>query len=178
MSSDSGNDVFSDCPGPISRGEKMGAGNPPGPTQEELTPAEREARWELRVHLAIQAAGEEEARTVLAYALAELQPELRLRDTPVIRPRHPIRDNVWVAVLEPDLTHLQVLEPDNAPTRCSFAMGLFPKVTGWTMPLNCEREARREWPPDIWHSQPEKEDAPLHPAVRAVMISCKVKQAQ
>lgn len=139
-----------------------------------VSPAEREARWDLTVQFAIQASDEEEAGTILRHALAALRKDLRLRSTPVIRPRHPrISDDVWIAVLAPDLTQLPVIEPDNAPTRCSFVMGHFPLNVHWVAPKNAEREAKREWPPDIWRREPGKDDALLHPAVRAVMILCK-----
>ena len=151
----------------------MAADTPPGQAAVNMSPVEREARWDLTVRFAIQAADEEEARAILSDTLAALRQGLRLRGTPVIRPRHRrISDDIWIAVLGPDLTHLPVIEPDNAPTRCSFVMGHFPLNVGWTAPQNTEREAKREWPPDIWAIEPGS-DALLHPAVRAVMIFCK-----
>jgi hypothetical protein len=93
----------------------MATARPPGHAQEDPTPAEREARWDVGVRFAIEASGEEEARIVLNQALAALQSELRLRSAPEIRPRHrSVRDNIWIAELEPDLTQLPVIEPDDA----------------------------------------------------------------
>jgi hypothetical protein len=150
-----------------------------------MTAAEREARWLLRVLFAIEAASEDEARAVLGQALAGvvdsypppgMKPELPVRGEPVIRPRHRrIADNIWVAELHPDLSHLQVIDPDDAKTRCSFVMGYFPQQTAWIAPLNGERNARREWPPEIWQREPGRDDVLLHPAVRAVMIYCEAK---
>ena len=153
----------------------MIAGAPPGPATGTMTPAEREARWTLFVRFAIEVASEDAARAVLSQALAGLNRELPLRGEPVIRPRHRrIPDDIQVAEVEPDLTHLQVIEPDDAKTRCSLALTYFPAPV-WAIPLKTEREARYEWPPDIWQRQPGRDDVLLHPAVRAVMIFCKAK---
>lgn len=157
----------------------MAAVTPQGQGPGSLSPAEREARWDLTVHLAIQAADEKQAGTVLSRALAELRRELPLRGSPVIRPRQPrSRDDIWIAVLEPDLTHLPIIEPDNAQTRCSFVQNHFPLNAGWTAPLNSERKAKREWPPGIWQEEPGREYVLLHPVVRAILIFCEEKQVQ
>jgi len=140
-----------------------------------LTPAEREARWRLVVRFAIEAASEDEARAVLSRALAGLDPELRLRGEPVIRPRHRhIPDAIWIAEVPPDLTRLQAIDPDDAKTRCRYLQGHFPAGVYWSLPLNTGREAKAEWPADIWQRQPGRDDALLHPAVRGVMIFCAV----
>jgi len=138
-----------------------------------LAPAEREARWRVLVRFAIEAASGYEAREVLGQALAGLEPGLLLGGGPVIRPRYRrVPDRIWVADLEPDLTHLQEIDPDDAKTRCSFVVGHFPAGVTWAAPQNTWREAKREWPPDIWQRQPGRDDVLLHPAVRAVMIFC------
>ncbi len=154
----------------------MTAGVPPAPTTGNLTPAEPEARWTLWVRFAIEAASEDEARTVLGQALAGLKPELPLRGEPVIRPRHRrIPDGIWVAEVEPDLARLQN-DPDDAKTRCRYVQGCFPLDVYWSLPQNTEREAKAEWPPDIWQRQPGRDDVLLHPALRAVMIFCAAEQ--
>jgi hypothetical protein len=89
-----------------------------------MTPAEREAHWSLRLLFALEAASENEARTILGQALAGvvmryvppgMQPGLPLRDQPVIVPRSQHRaDRIWFARLYPDLTHLPVIDPDDA----------------------------------------------------------------
>jgi len=138
-----------------------------------VTPAEREARWTLFVRFAIEAASEAEARVVVREALAGLDGYLPLRGDPVVRPRwrrNP--DEMWVAELAPDLTHLQVITPDDAQTRCRFVQGYFPMGVNWILPRNTERETRAEWPPDVWQRQPDRDDVLLHPAIRAVMIYC------
>jgi hypothetical protein len=157
----------------------MPADNSPGQGSEHLSPTEREARWDLRVQLAIQASDEEEARTILSHAWTVLREDLRLRGEPVIRPRYSqTPDDIWIAELEPDLTHLLRIEPDNAQTRCSYVMGHFPISVEWVAPQNTERRAEREWPPDIWHRTPGADDQLLHPAVRAVRIWCKDRQVR
>lgn len=147
------------------------------PDRRSMTPAEREACWRLFVRFAIEAASEDEAHAVLGEALAELDEELPLRGEPVIRPRHRrIPDGIWIAELAPDLTHLQVIDPDDAKTRCRYVQGPFPMGVNWILPKNTEREAEAEWPPDIWQRQPGRDDLLLHPAVRAVRIFCAAKQ--
>lgn len=149
----------------------MTEGTPPA--RERPNPIEREARWDLIVRIAIKATDEREAETILSDALTSLRKELPLQAVPLVhsrRPRSP--DDIWIAVLKPDLTHLQVIEPDDAPTHCSLVMNYFPLDAEWTVTENSALEARREWPPEIW-VPPLKGDVLLHPSVRAVMISCK-----
>jgi hypothetical protein len=156
----------------------MTTGVPPGSTAGTVTLAEREARWNLFVRFAIEAASEGEARAVLSQVLAGLDGELPLHGNPVVHPRwrrNP--DEIWVAELAPDLTQLQVIDPDDAPTRCRFVEGYFPMGVNWSVPQNTERRAKVEWPPDIWQRQPGKDDVLLHPAVRGVMIYCESKHA-
>jgi hypothetical protein len=142
-----------------------------------VSPAEREARWVLFVRFAIEAASEGEAGAILAQVLAGLKPELPLRGDPVIHSRHrTIADGIWVAELAPDLTGLQEIHPDDAKTRCRFVQGSFPTGVYWSLPQNTEREAKCEWPPDIWQRQPGRDDVLLHPAVRGVMIVCQARQ--
>lgn len=151
----------------------MAGGVPPGQGVRVVSPAEREAHWRLFARFAIEAASEGEARTFLTQALARLKPTLPLRGEPVVHPRHRrIPDDIWVAELEPDLTKLQEIDPDDAKTRCRFVQGSFPTGVFWSLPQNTAREAKCEWPPDIWQRQPGRDDLLLHPAVRAVMIFC------
>jgi hypothetical protein len=172
------------------QGYQEGSGHdhwPPAAAVGAMTPAEREAHWSLRLLFALEAASENEARTILDQALAGvvvryvppgMQPGLPLRDEPVIVPRSQHRtEGIWIARLYPDLTHLLVIDPDDANTRCSFVMNCFPVDARWMAPQNGEHTARREWPPDIWNRQPGEDDVLLHPAVRAVMIYCERKQA-
>lgn len=145
---------------------------------EYVSPDEREARWRLFVRFAIEAASESEAGAVLAQALTGLEPELALRSEPVVRPRHiRVPDDMWVAELAPDLTRLQEFSPDDARTRCRFVQGSFPEGVLWSLSKDTEREARSEWPPGIWERLPGRDDLLLHPAVRAVMISCQPSSA-
>jgi hypothetical protein len=156
----------------------MTTGVPPGSTAGTVTPAEREARWNLFVRFAIEAAGEDEARAVLSQLLAGLDGELPLHGDPVVHPRwRRSLDEIWVAELAPDLTQLQMIDPDDAPTRCRFVQGYFPAGMNWIVPQNTETEARVEWPPDIWQRQHGEDDVLLHPAVRGVMIYCESKHA-
>jgi hypothetical protein len=156
----------------------VSAGTPPGLTRGNLTPAEREARWKVGVLIAIEAADVKEASAVLGQVLAKLEPGLPLRGQPVIHPRHRlIRDNIWIADIRPDLTHLPVIDPDNAKTRCSFVHNHFPMGVTWTVPVNGESEARYEWPQQIWQREPGRDDLLLHPALRAVTIFCREELA-
>jgi len=124
------------------------------------------------VLIAVDAAGEQQARAVLAEALAALDEELAVGGDPVIRPRSRPADGIWVARLQPDLTGLPEIDPDNAPTRCRYVTSRFPEGVTWAVPRASKREARYDWPPAIWHRQPGRDDMLLHPAVRAVMVSC------
>ena len=156
----------------------MTTGVPPGSVAGTITTAEREAHWNLFVRIAIEAASEDEARAVLSQVLAGLDGELPLHGEPVVHPRcrrNP--DEIWVAELAPDLTQLQVIDPDDAPTRCRFIEGYFPMGVNWIVPQNTERQAKIEWPPDIWQLQHGKDDVLLHPAARGVMIYCESKRA-
>lgn len=156
----------------------MTAGVPPGPGAGTMTPAEREARWGLHVRFAIEAATEDEACIILGQALAQVKPELPLRGAPVIHPRHRRHPgDIWVAELVPDRTHLEDIDPDDAKTRCRWVQGHFPGEVYWSLPQNTEREAKAEWPPDIWQRQPGRDDVLLHPKVRAVMIFCAAQRA-
>ena len=139
----------------------------------KLNPIEREARWDLSVRIAIQAVGAREAHEILSDALSAFRKELPLRTRPVIQPRNQrVGDDIWIAVLEPDLTYIRRIDPDNAPTRCSLVMNYFPLDTAWIVPQNSEHRAKREWPPEIWSTEPWN-DVLLHPAVRAIMILCR-----
>lgn len=128
---------------------------------------------------AIEADSEAEALTVLRQALGEMKPNLPLRGEPVLRPRHRRYrrdpDNIWIAELTPDLPRLEHIEPDDAKTRCRRVQDHFPVGVNFTFPQNTEREAVAEWPPDIWHRQPGRDDVLLHPKVRAVRIHCTSK---
>lgn len=147
---------------------------PPGSGPGTMTPAEREARWKLGVWFAIKAANGNEAGAVLSQALAALEREMPLRGDPVLHPRdrhHP--DDIWVAELAPDLTFIQVIDPDDAKTRCSLVLTYFPgKGVLWSHPVNTERKARCEWPPEIFVRRPGLDHVLLHPAVQAVKIFC------
>jgi|SRR5215469_2821368 len=148
------------------------------PARPPLTPGEREARWQLEVLVAVDAAGEQQARAVLAEALAALDQELAVRGDPVIRPRGRHADGIWVARLQPDLTGLPEIDPDDAPTRCRYVTSRFPGGVTWAAPRATKRDARYDWPPAIWHRQPGRDDMLLHPAVRAVMVYCTAAEPQ
>lgn len=149
----------------------MPVDNPADEAASQPNPAEREARWDLTVQFDIEAPGKEVAQTILEHAMAGLRRELRLRGTSTIQSR--TRGDIWIAVLEPDLTHLLEIEPDNARTRCSFAMDHFPAGLEWVASLNTETNAAREWPPPPGRRTRGTADVALHPAVRAVRIVCR-----
>jgi len=141
------------------------------PARAALTPGEREARWQLEVLVAVDAAGEQQARAVLGEALAAMD-ELAVRGDPVIGPRGRPADPIWVARLQPDLTGLPEIDPDDAPTRCKYVTSRFPDGVTWAVHRATTREARYDWPPAIWHRQPGRDDVLLHPDIRAVTVCC------
>lgn len=96
-------------------------------------------KWQPSVLFAIATASEREARAVLGQALAALDEQLPVRGDPVI-PRHRQPDRLWVATLRPDLTHLREIEPDDAPTRCTYLTDLFPGGVTWAVPRETTRE--------------------------------------
>lgn len=151
----------------------MTAGILPGQTPRTMTPADREARWTLWVRFAIEAASHDEACAVTDEALAGLEMELPLRGEPTIHPLG-LRDGIWVATAEPDLTGLKSIEPDDASTRCTYVEGHFGAGALWTCRAT-GAQAKCEWPPDIWSRRPGQDDVLLHPAVRAVIIWCQAK---
>jgi hypothetical protein len=154
-------------------GVAMPTGKPSGPPTLTVTPAEREGHWRLSVRFAIEAPSPDEAHTILHQALAALDEPLPLRGEPVIRPRHRrIRDGIWIAEVQPDLTRFHSIDPDDAKTRCRIVQGHFPMHVYWSLPTNTRTEAKCEWPPDIWQRQPGRDDTLLHPGVQAVMIRC------
>jgi hypothetical protein len=125
------------------------------------------------VQFAIEADSEAEALTILRQVLEKMSPDLPLRGEPVIRPRHRRHpDNIWIAELTPDVDRLEYIDPDNAKTRCRWVQGHFPVGVYWHFPQNTEREAKAEWPLDIWQRQPGRDDMLLYPQVRAARIHC------
>jgi hypothetical protein len=138
-----------------------------------VIPAEREARWTLWLRFAIEAASHDEARAVIGQALARLEMELPLHGEPTIQPLG-LRDGIWVATVEPDLTGLQSIEPDNAATRVRYVSSHFGADVLWTGRAT-GHQAKWEWPPDIWSRRPGKDDVLLHAAVQAVVVWCDAK---
>jgi hypothetical protein len=145
----------------------------PGQAGSAISPAGREARWTLWLRFAIKAASQEEARSVTDQALAGLDMELPLRGEPTIRPLG-LRDGIWVAIAEPDVTGLQSIEPDDAAMRVRYVSGHFGTDVLWTVRVTGQ-QAKWEWPPDIWSRRPGRDDVLLHPAVQAVIIWCEPK---
>lgn len=142
----------------------------PARPSSTVTPAEREAGWALWVRLAIEAASSDEARAAAGHALAGLEMELPLRSEPTIQPLG-LREGIWVATAEPDLTGLESVEPDNAVTRVRYVSGHFGPDVLWTSRAT-EHQAKWEWPPDIWSRRPGQDDVLVYPAVRAAIIWC------
>jgi hypothetical protein len=145
----------------------------PGQPASPVAPAEREAGWTLWVRFAIEAGSQQEVRVVTGQALAGLEMELPLRGEPTIQPLG-LRDGIWVATAEPDLTGLQSIEPDDAATRVRYVCSRFGTDVLWTARAT-GHQAKWEWPPDIWSRRPGKDDVLLHPAVLAAIIWCEAK---
>lgn len=140
-----------------------------------VTPAVREARWAVSVRLAIEATSEAEARAVIDQVLAGLRRELPLQGDPAIA-RLVFRDDIWLATLQPGLSALSGIEPDDASNRCRYVSNQFGAGPTW---ISCDtmHRVRWDWPPDIFSRQPGQDDVLLHPAVQAVRILCETKQA-
>jgi hypothetical protein len=142
----------------------------PGRTRGPVTAAKREARWALRIRLAVEAVSAAGAQAITGETLARLGRELPLTGRPAIQPLG-LQDGIWVATAEPDLTGLEEIEPDSAETRVRYVSSHFPEDVLWTVRVT-GHQAKWEWPPDIWSRRPGHDDVLLHPAVRAVIIWC------
>lgn len=142
-----------------------------------MTPSEREAHWNLALRFAIEADTADAAGAVLTQVLQLLDPPLPLRIQPVIHPRHSNRpDGIWIADTEPDLTHLESIDPDDARMRCRWVTTHFPGDADWGLHQQTAQAARFEWPLDIWQRRADDEVL-LHPALRAVQIICERREA-
>lgn len=85
------------------------------------------------------------------------------------------RPGTWVATAHMDLTTLPSIEPDDARTRLTYlSMGLG-QVT-WASRVSA-REARWDWPPDIWTREPGQDDVLVHPAVLAAILWASAEEA-
>jgi hypothetical protein len=143
---------------------------------QTLTPAERERRWDLSLRLAIEAASEAEAQAITSQVLSRLRRELPLQGKPVITPL-PARDGLWDATLHPDPALLEGIKPDDATNCCRYVSHHFGPDPLWISRAS-QREARWDWPPDIWSRQPGTDDVLLHTAVQAVMIWCRRREPE
>jgi hypothetical protein len=125
------------------------------------------------VRFAIEAASEAGTRAIFGQALAGLDRELPVPGEPAMVPLGH-RDGVWVAMLEPDLTMLASVEPDDAPNRCRYVSSHFPVGVTWVS-RDTGHGARWDWPPDVWSRRAGRDDVLLHPAVLAVTIWCEAR---
>lgn len=141
-----------------------------------LAPAERERRWDLVLRLAIEAASAAEARAITSQVLSRMRRELPLQGEPVITPL-PARDGLWDATLRPDPALLEGIKPDDATNCCRYVSHHFGPDPLWISRVS-GRQARWDWPPDIWSRQPGTDDVLLHPAVQAVMIWCRPREPE
>jgi hypothetical protein len=110
----------------------------------------------LSLRLAIEAASEAEAQAITSQVLSR-----GLRD----------------ATLRPDPAVLEGIKPDDATNCCRYVSHHFGPDGTW-MSRDSQREARWDWPPDIWNRQPGTDDVLLHPAVQAVMIWCRPREPE
>jgi hypothetical protein len=81
------------------------------------------------------------------------------------------------ATLRPDPAVLEGIKPDDATNCCRYVSHHFGPDGTW-MSRDSQREARWDWPPDIWNRQPGTDDVLLHPAVQAVMIWCRPREPE
>ena len=143
-----------------------------GATVSPAAPAERDSRWALSVRFAIEAASRAEARVIIGQTLASLDRELSLHGEPAIVPVR-LRPRIWAATAELDV---RPVEPDDPENHCRYVAHHFGVGVTWT---SCRfaitRTRRWHWRPGTRSSDPGGNGVLVHPALRAVRISCEAK---
>ena len=135
-------------------------------------PAKRDSRWALSVRFAIEAASQAEARVIIGQTLASLDRELSLRGEPLITPLR-LRPRIWVATAGLDV---RPVEPDDPENHCRYVAHHFGAGVTWT---SCRfaitRTRRWHWRPGTRSEGPGGNGVVVHPALRAMRISCEAK---
>jgi hypothetical protein len=140
--------------------------SPPRPPAR-LDPATLEppatSRWSARVMLAIEAAGEDQARTSARTVLDPMGVAATVSG-PVAGV---LPDGLWAVEADFEFP-ATTAEPDDTQTRLSYLAGHFEKVS-WTSKLG-DRGGRYDWPPSIWSREPGVTEVLGDPAIRAASI--------
>jgi hypothetical protein len=128
-----------------------------------LEPPKTHLAWSGWAMFAIDAGSEQEARTIARGVLDQMDVEA------TISPERtgPVPDGLWTVTAEIGLNGVRV-EPDEPQNRVSYLVRNLPGVT-WES-RDRERQALRQWPPDVWSRQPGHDDVLGHPAIRAARI--------
>ena len=136
-------------------------------------PAERDSRWALSVRFTIKAASQGGARGIIGQTLASLYRELPVHGEPAIVPSR-LRPGMWVVTAELDVRPVQPDDPDN---HCRYVAHHFGAGVTWT---SCRFAITRtrawQWRPGTRLRKPSGSGVLVHPALRAVRISCEAKQ--
>jgi hypothetical protein len=138
-----------------------------------MTPAGRGAQWALSVRFVIQAASEAEARAVVSEVLAGLDRELSLDREPVLAPRRSRRGS-WVAIAGLDVRQVEPDDPENYCRYVAHYLGMGVTWMSWRFAI--KRGARWRWRTGAWVRQSGDNGVLVHPALRAVRISCDVNR--
>jgi hypothetical protein len=139
--------------------------NPAGIDLPEPAAANPGLGWTVLARLAVEAAGEPEARAILDDILAEM--DVVLEAEPVAGP---FGDRFWVLEAELDMSGLESAEPDDAVTRISYVTRNLTGLTWLNRARPGERDGSLAWPPGFW-AMSGREEALVHPAVRAAVMS-------
>ena len=135
-------------------------------------PAERDSRWALSVRFAIKAASQAKARIIIGQTLASLDRELPMHGEPAIAPFR-LRPGIWAATAELDVRPVEPNDPDN---HCRYVAHHFGVGVTWT---SCRfaitRTRRWHWRPGTRSRESGGNGVLVHPALRAVRISCEAK---
>jgi hypothetical protein len=129
-----------------------------------LEPPAAGPAWSAGVMLAIDAAGEQEARAIAGAVLDQMDVTATIRDDRT----GPVPEGLWTVTADVDLSDVTV-EPDSAENRVSYMGRNLERVT-WVSTATGGSRAVREWPPDVWGRQPGADDVFVHPAIRAARI--------
>jgi len=135
-------------------------------------PAERDSRRALSVRFAIKAASQAKARIIIGQTLASLDRELPMHGEPTITPFR-LRPGIWAATAELDVRPVEPNDPDN---HCRYVAHHFGVGVTWT---SCRfaitRTRRWRWRPGTRSRESGGNGVLVHPALRAVRISCEAK---
>jgi hypothetical protein len=128
-----------------------------------LEPPKLQLAWSGWAMFAIDAGTEQEARAIAGGVLDQMDVAATISEDRT----GPVPEGLWTVTADIDLGDVLV-EPDDAPTRVSYLTRHLGGVT-WES-RERDRQAMRQWPPDLWSRQPGSDDVLGHPAIRAVKI--------